>query len=152
MSKPDNVTNEQILNEHAGIRLKEMAMMHAMYYTFNGFKEAIDHEKDERIKEIATQLCFLYGSNLILTNSSALIEGEYITSHHIGSLSKVKEIMLKKLRPNLIGIVDGFGIPDKFFRSALISGNPYEVHFPLCVELFETGPIELTEPLKVRIS
>ena len=80
-----------MLNEHAGVRLKEMAMMHAMYYTFNGFKEAINHEKDERIKEIANQLCFLYGSNLILTYSSPLIEGEYISSHQIGSLSKLKE-------------------------------------------------------------
>ena len=102
--------------------------MHAAYYTFNGFKEAINHEKDERVKEIASQLCLLYGSNLILTYASPLIEGEYIANHHIGSISKLKEVMLKKLRPNLIGIVDGFGIPDRFVRSALISGNPYEVN------------------------
>lgn len=30
------------------------------------------------------------------------------------------------MRPITIGLVDGFGIPDKYIRSALISGNPYE--------------------------
>ena len=131
MSKPEDITNEKMLNEHAGLRLQQMAVMHSIYYTFNSFKEAINHEKDERIKEIATQLCLLYGSNLILIHSFPLIEGEYISNHHIGSLSKLKEHLLKKLRPNLIGLVDSFGIPDRFIRSALISGNPYEVNYPL---------------------
>jgi hypothetical protein len=34
-------------------------------------------------------------------------------------------VLLTKLRPEIIGIVDGFGIPDKYVRSALIHGNPY---------------------------
>lgn len=43
--------------------------------------------------------------------------------------------MLKKLRPNLIGMVDAFGVPDRFIRSALISGNPYDVIYALIIEL-----------------
>lgn len=34
-----------------------------------------------------------------------------------------------KLRPSLIGIVDGLGIPEKYVRSELTYGNPYEVIF-----------------------
>lgn len=26
-----------------------------------------------------------------------------------------------------MGLIDGFGIPDKYIKSALTSGNPYEV-------------------------
>lgn len=38
------------------------------------------------------------------------------------------------MRPIMIGIVDGFGIPDKFLRSALVSGNPYENYLKLARE------------------
>lgn len=54
-------------------------------------------------------------------------EGGFISSSQTRSLFDLKEVLLKKLRPDLMGIVDGFGFPDKYIRSALISGNPYEV-------------------------
>jgi hypothetical protein len=38
-------------------------------------------------------------------------------------------MILKKLRPNLIGLVDGFGLPEHLIRSELTYGNPYEVTF-----------------------
>lgn len=75
MSKSEDISNEEVLNKHAGVRLQNLAILHAAYYTFDGFKEAIFHEKDEKIKEIMTQLCFLYGTNLLLKYSSPIIEG-----------------------------------------------------------------------------
>ena len=53
-------------------------------------------------------------------------------------LKELKEEMLAKLRPHILGIVDSFGIPDKFLRSALITGNPYEVIMLLILELSQT--------------
>ena len=82
-------------------------------------------EKNERIRVIAEELCKLFGINMILIHTSGLIEGGFISSNQISLLKKLKEVILNRLRPDLIGIVDGFGIPDKFIRSALISGNPY---------------------------
>ena len=82
-------------------------------------------EKNERIKLIAEELCKLFGINIILTHTADLIEGKFISPNQISELKKLKEVVLSRLRPDLIGIVDGFGIPDKFIRSALISGNPY---------------------------
>ena len=35
--------------------------------------------------------------------------------------------MLKNLRKDVIGLVDAFMLPDWVLRSALVSGNPYEV-------------------------
>lgn len=42
-------------------------------------------------------------------------------------LSQLKQQLLVKIRPDIIGIIDGFGVPDKYVRSALTFGNPYEV-------------------------
>ena len=50
-----------------------------------------------------------------------------MNSEQVDSLHDLKKDLIKKLRPDLIGLVDGFGIPDKYIRSALITGNPYEV-------------------------
>lgn len=69
----------------------------------------------------------MFGVNFLLSHINPAAEGGFISSAQTRSLFDLKEALLKKLRPDLIGIVDGFGIPDKFIRSALISGNPYEV-------------------------
>ena len=41
-------------------------------------------------------------------------------------LNQNKEASLKKIRPHTAILLDSFGIPDKYIRSELISGNPYE--------------------------
>ena len=46
MSKEEKVSTIDVWNKQAGIRLHSLALMHSAYYTFNGFKEAINHEKD----------------------------------------------------------------------------------------------------------
>jgi len=105
-----------------------LAILHSGYYTFDSFKKVIGKEKDEQIKELTTSLCLLFGTNFILSHTNPIIQGGFITAEQITSLQDLKEALLKKIRPDLIGLVDGFGIPDKYIRSALISGNPYEVH------------------------
>ena len=41
-------------------------------------------------------------------------------------LNTDKEAALKRIRPHTTVLLDSFGIPDKYLRSALVSGNPYE--------------------------
>lgn len=57
-------------------------------------------------------------------------------------MNDLKEVVLRTLRPNLIGLVDGFAIPERFITSALATGNPYEVIYYLTfLELLEIGKI-----------
>ena len=104
-------------------------MIHSAYFTFDSFRESVVLEKREKIKEITNDLCILFGISAIMngTVNSAILEGGFLTAEQIDSLHERKEILLKKLRPDLIGIIDGFGLPEKYYRSALIRGNPYEV-------------------------
>lgn len=64
---------------------------------------------------------------MLLNSSVSLIENGQIRFEQMESLREQKQSLLEKLRPATIGLVDGFGIPDKYIRSALIKGNPYEV-------------------------
>lgn len=75
-----------------------------------------------------------------------------MTSQQIDSLHELKEDLLKRLRPDFIGIVDGFGFPEKYYRSALISGNPYEVPHNLYLELPKTSQRELAESCQTGVS
>lgn len=131
LTKEEGVSDEELWNKHGGVRLQELAIMHSVYYTYNCFREVIVMEKCERVREVVVQLCKLYGVNQILTHSNPIIEGGFLTQPQIATLSELKEILLKTLRPHLIGLVDAFGIPEKFIRSALAKGNPYEVFFYL---------------------
>lgn len=53
----------------------------------------------------------LYGIEQVNRFASSLIEGEFVTPKGLGDLNELKEVVLKALRPNLIGLVDGFAIP-----------------------------------------
>ena len=64
---------------------------------------------------------------MIFDFSASIIENGQISSEQMQGLRELKEVLLRKLRPAVIGLVDSFGIPDKYIRSALIKGNPYEV-------------------------
>jgi hypothetical protein len=72
-----------------------------------------------------THVCMLYGIDQLMRFSNSLIEGEFITPQGISDLNEKKEHILKILRPNLIGLVDAFAIPEKFMTNGLVSGNPY---------------------------
>ena len=58
-------------------------------------------------------------------------------------LNTDKEAALKRIRPHTTVLLDSFGIPDKYLRSALVSGNPYENFLNLARECqINTGVTE----------
>jgi hypothetical protein len=59
----------------------------------------------------------LFGANFILTKGTAVIQGGFLSRDQVRSLHELKEVLLPKLRPVVIGIIDGFGIPEKYIRS-----------------------------------
>ncbi len=134
MNKPPGMSDSEVTNYMAGMNLHELGIMHAAYYTYNCFKEAVERERNEKCKEVLTEVCILYGIEQVMRFSHSLIEGEFITPHGFSDLSDRKEQIFKFLRPNIIGLIDSFAIPEKFLTNALVSGNPYEVTFLLTSE------------------
>jgi acyl-CoA oxidase len=76
---------------------------------------------DEHIKNILFGLCMVYGISNIIARSNFLIESAGIEPHHLESLRARLQSLLKSLRPHVMGLVDGFGLPDSCLRSALVT-------------------------------
>lgn len=118
------VTNDKIV----GIRLIELAIAHCVYNTYACFEETVVKLPDERIKKLLFELCMLYGIGNILARPNYLAESSGIEPHHLESLRARMQTLLKALRPHVIGLVDGFGLPDSCLRSPLTTAaQPYEV-------------------------
>lgn len=77
------------------------------------------------IMNIIENLGKLFGINMLIMHGAMIIEAGCIEVEEMSVMRVAKEVILRELRPMSIGIVDGFGFPDKYIRSALISGNPY---------------------------
>lgn len=71
--------------------------------------------------------------------SEPILEGGFICPVKYNLLNDEKEKIFNRLRPIVAGLLDSFGIPDKFVRSELVRGNPYNVR----MSLFRTISIEL---------
>lgn len=127
MGKPENMSATEVTNHLAGMNLHELGIMHAAYYTYNCFKGTVEREKNEKCKEVLTHVCMLYGIEQVIRFAHSLIEGEFITPQGITELNDTKEHIIKILRPNLIGLIDAFAIPEEFLTNGLASGSPYEV-------------------------
>ena len=84
-------------------------------------------------------MCIVYGIEQVIRFAHSLIEGEFISPKGLDDLKEFKEQLIRSLRPNLIGLVDAFDIPEKFLTSGLASGNPYEVLLVIKIELLETS-------------
>jgi hypothetical protein len=55
------------------------------------------------------------------------VEGGFVCPIKFSELQGEKENVLKRLRPLTLNLLDSFGIPEKYLRSELVSGNPYQV-------------------------
>ena len=90
ISKQEDVTEKDVLNKIIGINLRDLAIMHAGYYTFDSFKVKVTQESDEKIKEITSNLCLLFGANFLLTHLNPAAEGGFITSTQTRTLFDLK--------------------------------------------------------------
>jgi len=111
-----------------GVLLVDLAISHSIYNTYYSFEQAILKFPDEIIKRILFELCLVFGISNILKRPYPLITISAVRPDHINSLMECKQLLLKKLRPHLIGLVDGCAIPDACLRSAIATGDGvYEV-------------------------
>jgi hypothetical protein len=126
--KNKEVKKQDLNNYQLGLKLVELAILHAAYNTYYAFEQAIVKFPDEIIKRILFDLCLIYGISSILQKPIPLIAIEAVDPLQFNSLMERKQILLKRVRPHLIGLVDGCAIPDYSLKSAIATGDKvYEV-------------------------
>lgn len=116
-----------IFNYKIGMRLQQLAQLHGVYYTVDAFVDAINNEHTPELKPLLVDLCKLFAINQIHRLSEPIIEGGFVCPVKYLLLAEEKEAIFPRLRPIVVGLVDSFGIPDKYILSELARGHPYNV-------------------------
>lgn len=114
-------------DKETGLDLVEAARSFVYVYTFKTFMERISTAKDS-VKPVLTALCCLYGADKLIRYPQGLYESGYMSSDQFKMLKVAKASLLKKIRPDAVGLVDAFVIGDNSLNSALglYDGNVYD--------------------------
>jgi hypothetical protein len=79
-SKSEGESTIDIMNHKIGIRLQQLAQLHAVIFTANAFIGDIERETNPGIKPILDDLCKLFIIGQIQRLSSPIIEAGFICS------------------------------------------------------------------------
>ena len=123
--KKEGESEKDVVNYQIGIRLQQLAQLHAVFFVINQFIEAINKEKKTQIRELMTQLCKLFSISQIQKLAEPIIEAGFICPVKWSLLNSEKEMALKLIRPHAAVLLDSFNIPDKYLRSEVVKGDPY---------------------------
>jgi acyl-CoA oxidase len=76
------------------------------------FVKAIDTCDDVGVKQILSKVCQLYALTTIDEEKGWFLENDYLEGSKSKAIRRVKIKLIQELRPEVEGLVDGFGIPD----------------------------------------
>lgn len=112
------------------IELAQCAEAHARAFIVEKCVSTIEGVRNVSValKSIMTQLCELYAVYTLLNNKGDFLMFSSVTSSDIASIQQWMEMLLLELRPNAVGIVDGFDFHDTALSSTLGAwdGQVYE--------------------------
>ena len=71
-------------------------------------------------------LCKLFTIGQIQKLAGSVIEGGFVSCQKWAVLDVEREKALKYIRPHAAVLLDSFAIPEKYLRSEVVRGHPYE--------------------------
>uniref|UniRef100_A0A1L8DZK4 Acyl-coenzyme A oxidase n=1 Tax=Nyssomyia neivai TaxID=330878 RepID=A0A1L8DZK4_9DIPT len=128
--KKEGMSHENATNM-TSIELAQAADAHGRSFLIQAAYESMqDFLKDvpPALGKVLQDLITLYAVDACLRSLGDLLRFVSITEGDIQDLQHTLEGLLANIRPNAVGIVDGFDIPDEILQSALgaYDGNVYE--------------------------
>ncbi|CAO1437061.1 unnamed protein product [Diamesa hyperborea] len=126
-----NGSSLEVAANQTSIELAACSESHCKVFLLScGYKllQEASQKSSTALGSIFMQLFELYAVDLCLKSLGDLLQFVEINSDDIGSLQKRLKLVLSQLRPNAVGLVDGFDIPDGILSSVLgkYDGNVYE--------------------------
>ncbi|CEG71334.1 Putative Acyl-coenzyme A oxidase [Rhizopus microsporus] len=113
-----------------------VAEMHCATFMFNVCAEKFGQPVgtpgiEPSVLAIMKKLTALWGMHVLYTYSDQGFKEGYFTPEHIKSIEKTYTDMCKSLRYQVIGLTDGFGIPDFVLKApiAKYDGDIYQTYF-----------------------
>ncbi|XP_046830234.1 probable peroxisomal acyl-coenzyme A oxidase 1 [Vespa crabro] len=121
---PEDAWNE------TSIELMQAAESHCRAFIVMRYVTAINEMTtvSKELHIVLKQLCTLYCTYWVLQRMGDFLRFSSLKKENIPGLQSHLEEMLTAIRPNAVGIVDGFDIPDEILGSALgaYDGNVYQ--------------------------
>jgi acyl-CoA oxidase len=84
------------------------------------FIKAIDKCEDTGVKHILNKVCQLYALTTIDEEKGWFLENDYLEGSKTKAIRRVKSKLIQELRPEIEGLVDGFGIPDVMLGAEIV--------------------------------
>lgn len=130
----DNRTKQGKAYEDAwnetSIELVAAAEMYARAFVVKKYADTVDQIENlsDALKSVMIQLCHLYAVHTALKFVGDLLRFTSCQGKDVEQLQNWLEELLTLIRPNAVGIVDGFDVSDEVLASALgaYDGNVYE--------------------------
>lgn len=110
------------------VLLVKAAECHAMVYVIESFVSAISKSTDWKVQAVLTDLFKLYASYSISNSAADFMQDGYLRGDQLDIVNDGILLLLEKLRPNAVALVDAFDFHDRHLGSILgrYDGNVYE--------------------------
>ena len=99
--------------------LVELAHSYVEYITLLSFYKRIDIESNSEIKNVLIRVCNLYALTVIHENRGWFLENDYIEGTKTKAIRRVISKLCQEIRPDCLGLVEAFGIPDELLKAPI---------------------------------
>lgn len=89
----------------------------------NSFLKHVEECQDPALRQTLDQLCDLYALSTIEENKGWYLEEGYLSGSKSEAIGEQVVDLCEKIRPNAVGLVDAFGIPDKCLAAPIAYGR-----------------------------
>ena len=99
-----------------------VALAHAYIdnIVLKSFIGAIEKCESDPLKNILNKVCDLYALTTIQDEKGWFLENDYLSGSKSKAIRRVHNKLVQELRPEVKGLVDGFGMPDALLNAEII--------------------------------
>ena len=99
--------------------LVELGHAYVEHYTLRAFYKKIEEQQDLEVKNVLTKICQLYALSTISEQRGWFLENDYIEGGKTKAIRRMVTKLCQELKPNAMGLVDAFGIPDALLKAPI---------------------------------
>jgi len=99
--------------------LIELGHAYIEHITLKSFYKKVNEQEDPEIKNVLSKVCQLYALSTIEKNRGWFLENDYIEGGKTKAIRRVVTKLCQELRPDALGLVDAFGIPDALLKAPI---------------------------------
>lgn len=100
--------------------MQETAMAYVERVVLAQFYKAVDETSDPGCKKALKKLCQLYALTAIQDHKGWYLENDYMTGSKTKALRRVVNKLIQELRPEVLGLVNAFNIPDELLGAQIV--------------------------------